>query len=158
MKQVSSNKSVKVSSFELVAKRVQIMDPVLVGQMTGSLRRSLDSMRANGASMDEVVELERACVVASFVEREGVVSGLKGQITAASDAVRAIRSRIGAGTTGRSPLYGVEITVIDEFIYWHDYQLKQLSVGEYARVLKRAAGQLGPMMQSRINGALRDAS
>lgn len=141
--------------FDVAVSRVRKLDPELVTQMVNSLVMTLSTMRTHGASLSETSEFERAALVASFIEREGVVTGLGRKIESADLAVIAIKARIRANTNQRTLLYGEEITALDDFVYWHGYQLKEISCGEYVRVLRRAAGRMDAKLQARINGALR---
>jgi hypothetical protein len=151
-----TKRGVGTTPLDVAISRVRKIDAELVTQMVNSLVTTLSTMRTNGASLSETCEFERAVLVASFIEREGVVTGLGRKIESADLAVVAIKERIRANANQRTLLYGEEITSFDDFVYWHGYQLKEISCGEYARVLQRAAGRMDAKLQARINGALRD--
>lgn len=141
--------------FDLAVSRVRKMDAELVSQMVNSLVTTLSGMRTWGASLSETTEFERAVLVATFIEREGVITGLGQKIESANLAVAAIKNRLRGNPSQRTLLYGEEITSFDDFVYWHGYQLKEISCGEYVRVVRRASGQMDAKLQARINGALR---
>lgn len=142
---------------ELAVARARKIDAALVSQLVGALEATLSTMRFQGASLSDAVEFERAILVATFIEREGVIKGLGQKIKPAAQAIDDIKCRLQEAPGQRTPLYGEEITSLDDLVYWHGVQLKEISYGEYARVLQRSAGQMDAEQQARINRALRGA-
>lgn len=77
------------------------------------------------------------------IERKGVVRGLAAVITAFAEAMNDIHDRaIVDGSWVPPTLYGHELAAMDDFVYWHCWQLKQLSRAELLQAAASAGGQI----------------
>lgn len=89
------------------------------------------SVLAGGVSMGQAIE------------RQGVVRGMEGHLASAEEALDTIFKRAHTSGAWKSPtLYFDEIDMITTFINLHDFQVRQLSRGEYSDVIASAGGQI----------------
>lgn len=85
-----------------------------------------------------VQALHTSWQISQEIERSGIVKGFTPQIEAAKAATTAIfnRCQTPAGWRAR-PLYGPEVSAIDDMAFYYMYQVKQLSYGEMLRMQNR---------------------
>lgn len=119
--------------------------------MMDGLRVCLNRLRSGSGHLEDVLEFGYATASATFIERQGVVRGLSQQIANADTAITAMRLRTSQSTAIVGPLFGNEIASLDELIRVHQYQLEQISQGEYEKILRSMAGKLGGKMQNCIH-------
>lgn len=122
------------------------LDSVLV-----PLRAAFDKLRQGQAKWADWALVGATLVMARNIEDQGVVRGLAAQIRAADDALDAIKTRASAHMPpGQdivahwrpTALYATEISALDDLIWVHEYQLKNLSYGETRAAYLRTEAQL----------------
>lgn len=140
-----------ISTFRIAAAQVQKLDPVEISAMMNGLRSCLSILRSADGHLTHVLEFQMATMSAALIERQGVVRGLSESISAAEESIAAMQLRVEPGSGRVGALFGPEIASLDEFIRLHQYQLEQLSKGEYERILRSLAGRLGGKIQLAIS-------
>lgn len=127
------------SLVDKVLSNVSKLTPDEVAQVIKPTRVAMLLMKRRTATEVDFMWLTTCANVGMSIERQGVVRGLSSHMQAALDALRAIDDR--ARTTGQwcSPcLRGSEIEALDTAIDLHEYQLQQLSYGEYVQASEHA--------------------
>lgn len=140
----------QIPTLRIAAAQVQKIDPADIAAMMEGLRSCLTSLRSGNGHITQVLEFQYATMSAVLIERQGVVRGLSGTIAAAESTITALRQRAEPASGRVGALFGPEIASLDEFIRLHQYQLAQLSKGEYEKVLRSLAGRLGGKIQLAI--------
>ena len=118
-----------------------VMEPILA---------SFAHLREGVATEAQWMVLAGSVELALAIERQGVVRGVQGHLTAAERALAAIRHRAMDSGSWRPPaLYWQEIEALDTFLPIHKFQLENLSEGEWRRaadqaeaVVRSAGGQV----------------
>lgn len=146
----TSTRRPRVLPIQIATALVKKMDPQVVRFMMDGLRTCLAVLRTGQGHLNHVLEFDYAAVTASLIERQGVVRGLAQQIADADAAIMSMRLRAdrAAGTVG--PLFGNEIAALDSLIEVHQFQLAQISQGEYEGVLRSLAGRIGGKIQGAV--------
>lgn len=139
-----------IPTLRIAAAQVQKLDPAEIGAMMTGLRSCLSRLRAAQGLLRDVFEFQYATMSAALIERQGVVRGLSSTIADAEAAIATMRQRADAVSGQVGALFGPEIACLDEFIRLHEYQLEQLSKGEYEKVLRSLAGRLGGKIQAAV--------
>lgn len=106
------------------------------------LRGALDQLRRGLASDHDWAVLAGSLGMAQTIERQRVVRGLTEHLQAADRALAAIEARASSTGRWRSPtLYFHEIDDVGTFVDLHEFQLQQLSYGEFRRAYTTTEGQ-----------------
>lgn len=106
-------------------------------------RDSFKALREGVATELQWSILAGAVELALAIEDKGIVRGMRGHIRAAEDALHGIKLR--AMATGRwepTALYYRELDDLDEVIFLHEHQLRQLSSAEAVKALELATGRV----------------
>ncbi len=107
------------------AERATVMTP---------LRAAADRMRRGQASDDDWAVLTGSLLMAQSIERQGVVRGLAEHLASIDRALVAIEARATRAGPWRSPtLHFHELDAIHLLLDLHQFQLEQLSYGEFRR-------------------------
>jgi hypothetical protein len=123
---LAMRRAAKIPAAEVAA----VMEPV---------KQAFRAMREGVASERDWIILAGTVELALAVEREGVVRGILGHLTAAEDALRAIKHRaMDRGAWRPTAMYWQEIEALDTFVLLHNTQLTNLSEGEFRRAHARA--------------------
>jgi hypothetical protein len=87
--------------------------------------------------------LAGAVSMGQAIERQRMVRGMSGHLTSTEQALDTIFKRAHRTGAWKSPsLYFDEIDMITTFINLHNFQVRQLSRGEYQDVIASAGGQI----------------
>lgn len=115
-------------------ERAQILAPV---------QHSLARLCEGVAAYEDWAALASACNVGLAIERQGVVRGLREHLHSTELTLQAIRHRA-RDDAGRFPyaLHLQEIEQLRTFVTIHEFQLSQLSRGEYNEAVDRAIGEV----------------
>jgi hypothetical protein len=135
---------------QIAAERARKIAPQQVQAMIGGLRTCLAALRTGKGHLNDVLEFDYATMTASLIERHGVVRGLAQQIADADAAIMSMRLRADKAAGNVGPLFGNEIAALDSLIDVHQFQLAQISQGEYEGVLRSLAGRLGGKIQGAV--------
>ena len=107
------------------AERATVMTP---------LRAAADRMRRGQASDDDWAVLTGSLLMAQSIERQGVVRGLAEHLASIDRALVTIEARATQAGPWRSPtLHFDELDAIYLLLDLHEFQLEQLSYGEFRR-------------------------
>ena len=107
------------------AERATVMTP---------LRAAADRMRRGQASDDDWAVLTGSLLMAQSIERQGVVRGLAEHLASIDRALVSIEARATRAGPWRSPtLHFHELDAIHLLLDLHQFQLEQLSYGEFRR-------------------------
>ena len=118
------------------------LTPEELGRIMGPLRAAFDRLRQGVGSDDDWAALAGGLGMACNIERQGVVRGLQGHLSAADHALRAVEARASAGVRWHAPeLRFDELEAIGTFLDLHDFQLRQLGYAEFRRALAATVGQ-----------------
>jgi hypothetical protein len=123
-----------------VLSNVSKLTPAEVAQAITPMRAAMLSLKRRTATQLDWMWLTTCAQIGMSIERQGVVRGLAKHLQDALDVCKAIHDR--AMTTGDwcSPcLRGSEIETLDTAIDLHEYQLQQLSYGEFINASEHAA-------------------
>jgi hypothetical protein len=103
------------------------------------IAESFTAMREGVATEPQWLILAGSVELALAIERQGVVRGVAGHLTAAEAALAAIKHRaMERGAWRSTSLYWQEIEALDTFLAIHKYQLENLSEGEWQRAANQA--------------------
>lgn len=142
--------TVRVLPIQIAKAHAQKIDRQQVNQMIDGLQAFLDMLRLAKGTLKHVQEFEYATMSAALIERQGVVRGLKQAIADADSAIMAMRLRADKDTGRIGHLNTNEIEALGSFIELHQFQLEQLSQGEYGLVLRSLAGKMGGKIQAAV--------
>jgi hypothetical protein len=110
---------------------MRIMTAASKAMLQGVATEKHWSILAGGVSMGQAIE------------RQGIVRGMKEHMASTEQALNTIFKRARTSGAWKSPtLYFDEIDMITTFINLHDFQVRQLSRGEYSDVIASAGGQI----------------
>lgn len=110
---------------------MRIMTAASKAMLQGVATEKHWSVLAGGVSMGQAIE------------RQGVVRGMSEHLASTEQALNTIFKRAHTSGAWKSPtLYFDEIDMISTFINLHDFQVRQLSRGEYSDVIASAGGQI----------------
>lgn len=140
----------RVLPIQIATALVRKMDPQVVRFMMDGLRTCLAALRTGKGHLNDVLEFDYATMTASLIERHGVVRGLAQQIANADAAIMSMRLRADKAAGNVGPLFSNEIAALDSLIDVHQFQLAQISQGEYEGVLRSLAGRLGGKIQCAV--------
>jgi hypothetical protein len=122
-----------------VLTNVAKLTPSEVAQAITPMRAAMLNLKRRTATEMDWMWLVTCAQIGMSIERQGVVRGLAQHLQAALDVCSTIADR--ARETGQwcSPcLRGSEIETLDTAIDLHEYQLQQLSYGEFIQATERA--------------------
>lgn len=107
------------------------------------LRAAARALREGVATEWEWAIVVSAMNVAQAIEAQGVVRGLAEHLRSSELALQGIQRRAMAnGTWCPTALYYQELDAISEAVDLHEYQMQQLSYGEFRRALVRAEAEI----------------
>jgi hypothetical protein len=107
------------------------------------LRAAAKALREGVATEWEWAIVASAMNVAQAIERQGIVKGLAEHLRSAEVALQAIERRAMApGAWKATALYYQELDHIATAVDLHEYQLQQLSYGEFRRVVVCAEAEI----------------
>lgn len=132
-----------VTTAQIAIAQIQKISDKEIAAMMNSLRECLDLLRGGRARLAHILEFQCASMAAGLIERQGVVRGLSSKIQAATEAVESVLQRRDKSCEHLGALYGSEIAALHEFIAIHQFQLQQISKGEYEKILRSMAGKIG---------------
>ena len=117
-----------------VLANVAKLTPAEVAQAITPMRAAMLNLKRRTATELDWMWLSTCAQIGMSIERQGVVRGLAQHMQSALDVCSAISIRARATGQWCSPcLRGPEIEVLDTAIDLHEYQLQQLSYGEFLR-------------------------
>lgn len=133
---------VHANPFIVARNMATLLTPAELAAITVPLRAAFDRLRRGQASSDDWCILASSLIMASNIERQGVVRGLHEHLHAADRALAAVEARAASTGAWRAPtLYAGEIEAIDTFIDLHVFQIRQLSYGEFKAAYRATEGQ-----------------
>ena len=98
------------------------------------LGAAADRMRRGQASDNDWAVLTGSLLMAQSIEKQGVVRGLAGHLDGVDRALVAIEARATRAGPWRSPtLHFHELDAVHLLLDLHEFQLEQLSYGEFRR-------------------------
>ena len=101
-----------------------------------------DRLREGVATEDQHTALHTSLMIAHGIESRGIVRGLLQHLTAATEAMAAIRARATAtGTWRPTALYFHELEAIATALELHEFQLQQVSAGEIQAITAKLIAQ-----------------
>lgn len=107
------------------------------------LQASADAMRRGVGSETDWSNLAAACCVAKAIERQGVVRGLQEHFNTIEAALQGIARRAFAGGEWMpTALYFQELDALQDLLELHEYQVRQLSGGEFKRAVDLATANV----------------
>jgi hypothetical protein len=114
-----------------------------VGQVMAAVQDGFRALREGVATEAQWGVVTSALNIADAIELQGVVRGARGHIQAAQQALAGIlRRAMATGTWHPTALYYQELDDVRTGIDIYDYQLRQLSYGEYQRALAHAIAEV----------------
>lgn len=114
-----------------------------VRQVFAPLQASTDAMRRGVGTENDWSNLAAACCVAKAIERQGVVRGLQEHFDTIEAALQGIARRAFAGGAwAPTPLYFQELDALQLFLDLHEFQVRQLSGGEFQRAVVLATAHV----------------
>lgn len=123
-----------------VFSNITKLTPSEIAQVITPVRSGMLHLKRCTATQADYVWVCSAAQIGMSIERQGVVRGLASHMQAALDALESISDRGFASGQWRSPaMRAPEIEAIDTMIDLHEYQLKQLSYGEFTQANQAAA-------------------
>lgn len=139
--------------------KTKLLAPAQVQETVGILR-AITRRLARGTANDLMLEaFTTSLPISQEIERAGPIKGLAHELYTCDVAVTTIKQRAMAGGTWASPtLYDQELQILQDFLRWHEAQLRVCSVGELDRctrkVLARNAADKDPYRSSQDIGLL----
>ena len=129
--------------FSLAMYKATALTGEEVNRAITRVRSAFDAMRRGEATYRQMACLCTAMELSLSIEQMGVVKGLSQQLLAAEDAILRLLGAAKAAPGGWKPpvCRGEQLTVIDEFIDLHKFQLEQISYGEYQRAWQMTVGR-----------------
>jgi hypothetical protein len=125
-----------LAPIELAKAGAGRLTPAEIVEPIACLRTAARALREGVATEWEWMVVASALNVAQAIERQGVVHGLSGHLHAAEMALKAIHQRAMAGGEWFStPLDYQEIEDITSMVDLHEFQLSQVSYGEFRRAV-----------------------
>lgn len=107
------------------------------------LRAAARALREGVATEWEWAVVVSAINVAQVIDKQGVVHGLAEHLHSAELALQGIQRRaMASGTSCATALYYQELDAIREAVDLHEYQMQQLSYGEFRRAVVRAEAEI----------------
>lgn len=107
------------------------------------VRDAFRALREGVANEVDWATLVTATNVADAIELQGVVRGVRAHIQAGQHALAGIERRaMATGTWRPTSLYFEELDAIGAAVDIHEFQLRQLSFGEYRRAIARAVAEV----------------
>lgn len=123
----------------LAMRRASVIPAAEIATVMEPNRRAFKAMREGVGSETDWIYLAGAVELALAIERQGVVRGVGGHLTAAEAALRGIKHRaMDSGAWKPTALYWQEIEALDTFLLIHQHQLENLSEGEWRAAHERA--------------------
>jgi hypothetical protein len=125
------------------------------------IHEAFTAMREGIGSESHWMVLAGSVELALSIERQGVVHGVMGHLTAAEASLAGIKHRaMDRGAWKPTPLYWQEIEALDTFTTIHRYQMENLSEGEWRRaheaaaaIVRSAGGQVVDIRELRADQA-----
>ena len=121
--------------------------------MLAPVRQAQQALRTGVATEADWVHLASTVAICLSVEHKGVVRGLLQHLQAADQALLAIKRRaLASGEWKPTALYFQELDLVNLLVELHEYQLNNLSAGEYEAAYDHAAADT-----QRLGGQVFDA-
>jgi len=119
------------------------LTPAEISKAITPLRAAARALREGVATEWEWSVVASAMNVAQVIERQGVVRGLVEHLHSAELALQAIQQRaMSGGAWQATALYYQELDHITEAVDLHEFQMQQLSYGEFRRAVVRAEAEI----------------
>lgn len=129
------------------------LTPLELAKMRASLQPDFDALCAGRATRKQFAGVSTAVELALAIERKGVVKGLRDILTQAEQLLLDIKQRCDKPLGWIPPtLTPLQIEVVQELLWLHMEQLKQLSYGEYQEAWKNMMGHVTSQGGEVING------
>lgn len=123
---------------KLAMRRASVIPPAEIAAVMEPIKASFRAMREGVGSESNWMILFGAIHLAQSIERQGIVRGIAGHLTAAEVAIGAVKRRaMERGTWRPTALYWQEIEALDAFVDIHRHQLEHLSEGEWHEAADR---------------------
>lgn len=131
---------VSENPIKLAMRRASRIPAHEISVVMAPVQEAFTAMREGIGAESNWMVLAGSVELALSIERQGVVRGVIGHLTAAEAALAGIKHRaMERGSWRSTPLYWQEIEALDTFTTIHRYQLENLSEGEWRRAHARAA-------------------
>ena len=119
------------------------LTPAEMSTMIEPLRAAATALREGVATEWEWAIVVSAVNVAQAIDKLGIVRGLSEHLLCGELALRAIQQRaMATGTWSATSLYYQEIDHLDTAVDLHEFQIHQLSYGEYHNALRQAEAEI----------------
>ena len=123
----------------LAIRRASKIPPAEIEVVMAPITDGFKAAREGVANESQWCLLAGNVELALAIERQGVVRGVLGHLTAAEAALAAIKRRaMASGAWKATSLYWQEIEALDTFVTVHRFQLENLSEGEFHRAYEKA--------------------
>lgn len=130
---------VAANPIKLAIRRASLIPPDEIAAVLTPVRQAFTAMREGVATEAQWVILAGSVQLGLSIERQGVVRGVRGHLTAAEAALGAIKHRaMERGTWAPTSMYWQEIEALDTFLAIHRHQLENLSDGEWREAADHA--------------------
>jgi hypothetical protein len=130
---------VAANPIKLALRRASRIPPAEIAAVMEPTKAAFRAMREGVGAEGDWIILAGGVELGLSIERQGVVRGVRGHLTAAEDALRAIKHRAMESRAWKcTPLYWQEIEALDSFLLIHQHQLENLSEGEWRRAHEHA--------------------
>lgn len=128
---------------ELARNNATRLTPAEIQKAIDPLRAAAKALREGVATEWQWAVVASAMNVAQAIERQGVVRGLAEHLHSAELALQAIERRsMATGMWLPTALYYQELDHIAAAVDLHEFQMQQLSYGEFRRVVVRAEADI----------------
>lgn len=123
----------------LAMRRASKIPAAEIATVLAPVLESFSHLREGVATETQWQILASTVELALAIERQGVIRGVLGHVTAAEASLAAIKHRAMEGGAWRpTSLHWQEIEALDTFLPIHRFQLENLSEGEWLRAYDRA--------------------
>lgn len=125
-------------AFGTALTKATLLTPGEVAATIAPARECAKRLREGVATEDQHTIVYTCMLVATDIEKSGIVRGLREYIASAIQALDAIRERaMASGAWEQTTLYPAELIAISEAIDLHEYQLKHVTAGELHRIAQK---------------------
>ena len=141
-------------TLQLAAHYARKIDAQEIAHIMQPIIEAFDALRKGTATENQWAQLDSSISLAQYIEAQGIVRGLKQHLDAAKQASHAIYQRAmrieiyqaqAASQWHPTGLYYAEIGALRAYLYWHKFQLKNLSRGELRKALDKTMGKVQSM-------------
>ena len=114
-----------------------------LSRIEAQLRGHFDALRSGGGTRHHFAGVCTACELGLAIESRGVVRGLREQLQVVERLLLDLKGKAETGGGWINPiLTGPQLSLLDEMIDLHLFQLKQLSYGEYQAAWRLMVGRV----------------